>query len=351
MALTYTTPFTERFYPIAYNANERRDTILENAFNIIYRDEIITRTKGYETLEFDIPMRDRARNSILPEHRLEFGDKFYIIKLINDGSDGITHVSCVASWYELGQGGDFYGVYSTTETISEMAFDIVNGHRSYWIQGTVENKSLQGATFKENSRLYNLRLLAKLSGTVLSFKQIRQESGRFYNLTYVGSELGKEIFHTRTNIQSIQRTIDTRKYITRYTLYGKDGLDCASINGNNKYVEDYAWSDSMGMPRFIRQETKHDERFTIKQNILNTAKEYLKTWSRPIVTYEIEIALFLDIPELNTMRRVVDEEMGVNDNFVITQRELNYSEPAKSRITLSDPRSNLVDLFNDEEDV
>ena len=345
------TPSTEgdRILPITYGSNEKPLAVLNNAFNIIYKDEIITRTKGYETLEFDIPLFDSKRNDILIDRLLDFGGRMFRIKLIEDerNTSNLTHVTCYALWYDLMGTGDWSATYTTATTPTKVLNDLVLSANDNWTYDTTIGQPIfQGMTFKPNSRLYNLRYAAKLWKLV---PIINTQTKRIELYDPTKPIIFGDPFHVKKNIRSMSRTTDSRNLTTRYAIYGKDDITMASANGGKEYRENYTWMDSVRMPRRIWQQTKSDDRFTIPANMVQAADDFLAIYSKPLITYEVDVIVLSELPELLYAMLVVDEEFGIQDILTVVSREINYSTPSKSKITFSDPRADFMDLLNEDE--
>ena len=336
-----------RIIPIVMDVTGKPNAALGDATNLVYSDQVVTRTKGYETLEFDIPLFSSKRFAILPERILQFDNRFFRIKLIEDShnSNNLTHVTCYALWYDLMNGADFSKQYTSTIGLAGVLNDLVAG-TEWRVARTPNVGAKNGATFPPNSRLWALRLACKIFGVSPTFdtKYKTIEIVLTNNtVKYPG------VFHADKNISSLKRTIDSRNLCTRYTVIGKDDATMAPANGGLPYRENYSWFDSQQLPRRIIPITQSDDRFVIPGSMVETADEYLSLWSSPVISYEVDAVVLDGLPELYQKRLVIDPEMGVNDWLSCSERVINYSDYTKSKVTFSDPRADLVDLLNEEE--
>lgn len=93
-------------YPILLTHDGKYEAILQNAYNIIVEDEILTTSGGYETLTFLISNSDKKRHLLGNERILEVQGRRYVIRVIEDlkNNSNICTVTCDAAWYDLNDG-------------------------------------------------------------------------------------------------------------------------------------------------------------------------------------------------------------------------------------------------------
>lgn len=330
---------------IVLTPEEQVEAIIDKAYDIVVKTEMLTRTNGYETLEFKIPFNYPKRNLLFNERRIEVDGRQYVIKLIDDtkATSNVTTITCDATWYDLADGEllnhKSIAKFSAKDAIEEQLAG------TDWTCGICQIETTHQYTLNEkNTRLYNLRYIHKLFGGDMWF-DTKNKQVHLYN------EMGMKtnnIFKYEKNIPEIKRTIDTRDLVTRYTLTGKDGINISTINGGVPYVENYGYYDQLGIPRKLKSYEQQDERFT------NTAymKWYMETWltqhAFPIVTYQITPAIVRVEPQLGDYIYVIDEQLQLKKWLRILAMEENKLEPWNTKYTLENVFSDISDILNDE---
>lgn len=330
---------------IILTADEKIEDIIDKAYDIIVKTEMLTRTNGYETLEFKIPFNYSKRDLLFNEKRIEVDDRRYIVKVIDDSksSSNVTTITCDATWYDLSD-GELLNHKSTAKFTARAAIDeqlVGTG----WTCGICEIETTHQFTLNEkNTRLYNLRYIHKLFGGDMWF----DTKNKTVNLYSVMGEKTENIFKYEKNISGIKRTIDTRNLITRLTLTGKDGIDISEVNDGVPYVENYGYYDQMGLPRVLKSYEKKDERFTNKAYMKWYAEQWLSQYALPVVTYQIIPSIIKDMVQLGDYIYVIDSQLGLEKWLRILAMEENKGEPWKTKYTLENVYSDISDILNDE---
>lgn len=330
---------------IILTADEKVEDIIDVAYDVIVKTEMLTRTNGYETLEFKIPFNYSRRDLLFNERRVEVDDRRYIIKVIDDSksSSNVTTITCDATWYDLSD-GELLNHKSTAKFTARAAIDeqlVGTG----WTCGICEIETTHQFTLNEkNTRLYNLRYIHKLFGGDMWF----DTKNKTVNLYSVMGERTENIFKYEKNISGIKRTIDTRNLITRLTFTGKDGIDISEVNDGVPYVENYGYYDQMGLPRVLKSYEKKDERFTNKAYMKWYAEQWLSQYALPVVTYQITPSIIKDAVQLGDYIYVIDSQLGLEKWLRILAMEENKGEPWKTKYTLENVYSDISDILNDE---
>lgn len=330
---------------IVLTAEEKVEDIIDKAYDIIVKAEMLTRTNGYETLEFKIPFNYSKRDLLFNERRLEVDGRRYIIKLIDDSksSDNVTTITCDATWYDLAD-GELLDHTSTAKFTARAAIDEqLSG--TGWTSGIVEIETVHQFTLNEkNTRLYNLRYIHKLFGGDMWF----DTKSKTVNLHSAMGEKTNNIFKYTRNIFDIKRTIDTRNLITRLTLTGKDGVTFSDVNDGLPYVENYGYYDQMGLPRVLKSYEKQDERFTNKAYMKWYAEQWLAQYAFPVVTYQITPSIVRGAVQLGDYIYVIDNQLGLEKWLRILAIDENKGEPWKSKYTLENVYANISDILNNQ---
>lgn len=334
-------------------------------FNKHYEDEIITRSKGKEVLTFEAVETSTIYQYLKTENIVKFGERWFRIKFAEDDSSakGITKFTCYALWYELAEGlpKPIRMVASTVRAVAEA----ITKDFGKWVKLVIPtdsgNRPVRSITLKENSGLYKLRYLAKQYNMELTFgyEEVFEQELRYVKTVviiqqYTESKIDYPLV-VEENLKHIVRAEDSRNLCTAYKLTGKgenddEELTFASINNGSDYLIDVSWFTERQMrPRYIPK-SKHDDRFKIKQSMLDAARAYLDVYAKPLVTYEASAILYDKIPDLHHSQFIVDDYYKLNEWRKVTARSVDYDDLSNSQITFDDPRRDLMDLINDDGD-
>lgn len=328
------------------NMDEKVEDIIDVAYGVVVKTEMLTRTNGYETLEFKIPFNYTKRSLLFNERRVEVDGRRYIIKVIDDSKskDNVTVITCDATWYDLADGEllDHKSVakFTARDAIEEQLVG------TDWTCGVCEIETTHKFTLNEkNTRLYNLRYIHKLYGGDMWF----DTKNKTVNLYVVMGAKTNNIFKYTRNISDIKRTIDTRNLITRLTFLGKEGIDISEVNGGVPYVENYGYYDQMGLPRVVKCYEKQDERFANKAYLKWYAEEWLKQYAFPSVAYQITPSIIREDVRLGDCIYVIDTQLGLEKWLRVLAMEENKSEPWKSKYVLESVYGDISDILNNED--
>lgn len=334
-------------------------------FHKHYEDEIITRSKGKEVLTFEAVETSSIYQHLKTENVVKFGERWFRIKFAEDDSSakGLTKFTCYALWYELAEGlpTPIRMVGSTVRAVAEA----ITKDFGKWVKLVIPtdsgNRPVRSITLKENSGLYKLRYLAKQYNMELTFgyEEVFEQELRYVKTVviiqqYTESKIDYPLV-VEENLNHIVRAEDSRNLCTAYKLTGKgenddEELTFASINNGSDYLIDVSWFTERQMrPRYIPK-SKHDDRFKIKQSMLDAARAYLDVYAKPLVTYEASAILYDKVPDLHHSQLVVDDFYRLNEWRKVTSRSVDYDDLSNSQITFDDPRRDLMDLINDDGD-
>ena len=334
-------------------------------FHKHYEDEIITRSKGKEVLTFEAVETSSIYQHLKTENVVKFGERWFRIKFAEDDNSakGLTKFTCYALWYELAEGlpKPIRMVGSTVRAVAEAITKDFGKWAKLVIPTDSGNRPVRSITLKENSGLYKLRYLAKQYNMELTFgyEEVFEQELRYVKTVviiqqYTESKIDYPLV-VEENLNHIVRAEDSRNLCTAYKLTGKgekddEELTFASINNGSDYLIDVSWFTERQMrPRYIPK-SKHDDRFKIKQSMLDAARAYLDVYAKPLVTYEASAILYDKVPDLHHSQLVVDDFYKLNEWRKVTARSVDYDDLSNSQITFDDPRRDLMDLINDDGD-
>ncbi|HFD2036172.1 TPA: phage tail spike protein [Clostridium perfringens] len=249
---------------------------------------------GDKTLSFSLPKEDKFCELIEEEGYIETKTQEYVIKAKDVGVD-YTRFDCVLNLEELEA-----NIFDRFESVEQT----ITASLNLAIVGT-------GWTIKDNS----LKKKRTVRCTNKNALEIIQEIKKTYRVDIVFNTLEKRIeihehlgenkgayFIDSLNLTALQVQSDSYKFATRIIAEGKDGLTFADINGGKNYVENFQYSKK------IKTTYWKDERYTIKENLLEDAKAKLKEISKPFVSYNASV---LNLAELNPKyKNILDYRLG-----------------------------------------
>ena len=343
-----------------YNEKYQLDGVIIDASNIQFEDERITRDRGMEVLKFSVAFDNPYFSKIAVEKLIEFGGRWFRIKLITDNyySERTADIVCYALWYELAEGG-LIGPSFTNATVASAFTIMFSGMQVGWrLPPSVQGIRISSFTGKYNTRLYHLRLLAKRYELELLFGYERTVTGvRTIIIPQHSDESKIETpLVVGKSLSKVVRTVDSRELCTRFSLLSTDEkgnlFGISSINGGKNYLENVSYFTSRGVPARIIDKSKTDNRFSDLQSMKDEMLNYLATYSKPFISYDVDVLLYSDvgIPELLWSQFVLDEHYAVAEWRRITKRTLNYSDLSKSSVSFEDSRKDSTDDALDDQD-
>lgn len=336
-------------YPILLTPDGRYLAILHRAYNIIVEDEILTTSNGYETLTFDLSNNDKKRYLLGNEQMVQVQGRRYVIRLIEDvkNNSNVCTVTCDAAWYDLNDGELKYLMHTDETTIDAQTSVQQQLDGTGWTVGTVDVGGTRPRHTSENreTSLYNLRQIKSNFGGDLYFDTLN------FTVSLL-ADMGvrhQKIFCYEKNTTSIKRTVDTRNLFTRFTLIGKDSdgndVTIESINDGKDYVENYDWYDRTGLPRKIKWYKKSDDRYSNLENMKAYMESWLKTYSQPVISYELSVSMFELAPNLGDYVYVYDKDLGIGNWLRIVSRKKNVLQPHLSTVQLEAVKKSIVETI------
>lgn len=314
-----------------------------DAFNVRVSEQLITRVRGYETLDFDIPLDA----DIVPKLNVEMqiylynNERVYIIRKIDKSkaTDDICHVYCEALWYELLDGEYFEqpATDTTKYTLTQVINQILEG--TDWKTGTIEPESRHAYTTEANSKLWALRYVVKVWGGEIFFDTLKKEVNVYTDYGERQDDVYK--FNDGGNVSAITRTIDSQMLTTRVYMYGNEDLTIEEINGGLPYVEDFRWYDSQKQQRVIKSYTIEDDRFTDVYSMREYMLAYLQEYGEPIITYEMIIAKVGENTNIGDYAYIQDYDLELQVWTRALEKVTDYSNPDASTIVFEAFTNNL----------
>ena len=249
---------------------------------------------GDKKLSFSLPKEDKFYNFIEEEGYIETKTQEYVIKARDVGVD-YTKFDCVLNLEELEA-----NIFDRFESVEQT----ITASLNLAIVGT-------GWTVKDNT----LKKKRTVRCTNKNALEIVQEIKKTYRVDIVFNTLSKQIeihehlgedkgtyFIDSLNLTALQVQSDSYKFTTRIVAEGKDGLTFEDINNGKNYVENYQYSNK------IKTIYWKDERYTVKESLLEDAKAKLEELSKPFTSYNASV---LNLAELNLKyKSILDYSLG-----------------------------------------
>ena len=149
--------------------------------------------------------------------------------------------------------------------------------------------------------------------------------------------LGKDkgtYFIEDLNLKSLQVQSNSYSYVTRIIPVGKDGLTIESINNNKNYVENYQYSNK------VKTIYWNDDRYTIKESLLEDAKAKLNELSKPYRAYTASI---INLSKLNPKYNILDYKLG--DDITLISKRNKIKEKQRIIKTIEYPQDHNKDTI------
>lgn len=289
---------------------------------------------GFDTLTFEIDNTDKMYKYIAEEVKIIANDNRYIIKKVDEHSTFVT-VNCDLDFDDWKK--SLFVDFRKTDILLSDVFDIIKP--SGW---TIINAALitQHTTVEEsenNAFAYAtpfdiLNVLEDTYNCVFTFNTIKK--------TVTVSDSTKntatgDYFSDELNLKSIGYTGNSENFATRLYAYGKkdettgEALTFKDINDNKEYVENNSYSNKIICAYWS------DERYTIKENLLNDAKEKLAEMAVPVRSYTCDAYKLEEGAWLYKVVTLIDRKRKTRVNHQIVEFKEYPEAKYLNSITLS----------------
>uniref|UniRef100_UPI0039EB6B5B phage tail protein n=3 Tax=Clostridium perfringens TaxID=1502 RepID=UPI0039EB6B5B len=149
---------------------------------------------------------------------------------------------------------------------------------------------------------------------------------------HLGEDKGT-YFIDSLNLTALQVQSDSYKFTTRIVAEGKDGLTFEDINNGKNYVENYQYSNK------IKTIYWKDERYTVKESLLEDAKAKLEELSKPFTSYNASV---LNLAELNLKyKSILDYSLG--DTITLLSKSNKVKDKQRIVKTIEWPQDHTKD--------
>lgn len=290
---------------------------------------------GADTLEFEIQRQNSNYIYIQEEVKVECFDNRFIIKQIDEHSDFVT-VMCDLDFDEWRS--DVFVKYRRTNVniITVMEEIVPQGWHITYGQGvdltkrtTVEQS--QGEAFRAATSYDILDAVRKAFAVEFSFDVIGKVIGVININSYTSSG---EYFMEELNMTDLGFNGDSTEFATRVYAYGKRDEDTdeyitfADINDGKEYVEDKTYVDKVVSYVLI------DERYTVKEHLLEYARTVLSEKCKPVRSYECSVINFNNDMYLYKIVTIVDKTRKLRIEHQCVEY-VEYKDNRLDKVTLS----------------
>lgn len=328
-------------FPILLDEILKPKEVLNNAIDVLIKDQLLTTTNGFETIEIKIPSNDEKAMLIQNEDYIEVNGRHYIVRLcVTDKTDeNLLCITCDATWYDFNDFEPITELKRANIGPKIVMGDILSG--TGWSVGEVDITTPHDFNITEiTTRLSALRQLPQIYGGELSFDT---KNKKVNLMTQVGTQTDI-LFAYNSNMEEVHKSVDTRNLKTRLYLTGKGGITIAPVNGGLAYVENYSHYDSLGKERVLKVANITDDRFSNPNYMKAWMVSKLATMCKPDISYTVKVSLLGGvIPELGDYVGVYDEELNLKQQMRVMGRTINVLDPEESDIQLEGVTKSLAD--------
>lgn len=317
--------------------------LVSNGGAVINTDDfyIVQKASGIDELIFNISVHDENYPKIIEEAVVEY-EQPYLVKAIDAGMQ-MAKVKCQLNLDELK--ADMNPNYSNNnaalyETISGVLpsgwtfFD----HSFSEAEQTIEGGYTAFDIIMECMDAYKV---------VFRFdvKRKRISSYHLDNFESIGAFASGDL-----NLREINYKGKSTSFYTRLYAYGKKGLSFEDINNGKPYVENFQYSDKVVCAYW------QDDRYEEKKDLLDDAKERLKTASIPERSYECTVVdLAKTNPDMYSFQdfslfsviRLIDEIKDISIDYQVVEYCEYPFYPEKNVVTLSSTAPKIQESVKD----
>ncbi len=305
---------------------------------------IIYNFNGQDELHFEIPTKHEMYKYLREEVYIDTNvntqrQNQFVIKNVDEHSDFVT-IKCLINLDDWKQ-TIFEEFRRTGITLTE-ALDLIKPN-GWFVSGAgqfIERKTVevsQGQPFVGANPYDILIVLPNIYDCQFNYNVTAKTITVIDTQSYTTTG---EFFTDELNLKSLGFVGNSNDYITRLYAYGSvneetgERLTFASINDGKPYVEDYTYSNKLLSIGWS------DERYNIKESLLEDAKTKLKLLSTPKQSYECSVINLADDIWLYKVVTLIDRQRGIRVNHQVVQYK-EYERNDLDVVTLSTVASNV----------
>ena len=309
----------------------------EKEFKLSYTKELELKiehvlSNGDKTLSFLTPIDSKLTAVLEEEGYIETKDHCFVIKGINSN---FKNCNVIAKLNVEELEGKFLKKFEAVEATAKATINSILVNTG-WSVG-YSNVKKKRTTRRESKNAFELiQVVKKIFNCDIVFDTKNKQILIYDNL---GSYKG-EYIRENMNLTNITAQSDSYDFYTRLEAEGKEGLTFSDINNGKSYVEDYSYSSK------VKTFYWKDERYTIKENLLEDAREKLKELSKPRKAYTCDVVNLSENITLGDTIEIVSKRLNIKEK----QRVIKYIEypdrPEYNYVELSNNLVNLEDMNN-----
>ncbi len=294
---------------------------------------------GTQMMSFDLAINDKMANYLKNEALLRNEYNRYLLKAINARKTQCTYI-CELDMDEW----HFRRPYMSTKDISTF--------QTKTLSEVLEKIKPQGWSI-QNAHIRATRKTIELEGA--TDYDVLMECQSAYDVTYDIDVLHKVIrvidpnqvvdkgvyITPQLNLKELIRSGETSNFATRLVAYGakqEDGsyLSFRDINNGNDYVSDNSYSNKVVWAYW------HDERYKLKENLLDAARKKLRELSHPEISFQVTVNdiascddkyAFLTLSMYDIAHVLIDDDTSVIEKII--EVRIYPDKPDKKVLTLS----------------
>ncbi len=286
---------------------------------------------GDKTLSFYYPKKGKYYDEIVEEAYIRTKKDEFVVKA-REIDDDYSKFECSLNLEELE--GNIFDRFESIEQTITLALNLAIAG-TWWTVKDNTLKKRRTVRCTNKSSLEIVREIKKVYRVDIVFNTLRKQIEVYEHL---GEDKGT-YFIDSLNLIALQIQSDSRQYATRIIAEGKDGLSFSDINNGKNYVENYQYSNK------IKTIYWKDERYSVKENLLDDARAKLEELSKPFRSYSARI---LNLAELNPKyKNILDYSLGDTITLLSKSNKLRDKQRiVKTLEYLQDHSRDTVELAN-----
>ena len=280
---------------------------------------------GDKTLSFYYPKKGKYYDEIVEEAYIRTKKDEFVVKA-REIDDDYSKFECSLNLEELE--GNIFDRFESIEQTITLALNLAIAG-TWWTVKDNTLKKRRTVRCTNKSSLEIVREIKKVYRVDIVFNTLRKQIEVYEHL---GEDKGT-YFIDSLNLIALQIQSDSRQYATRIIAEGKNGLSFSDINNGKNYVENYQYSNK------IKTIYWKDERYSVKENLLEDARAKLEELSKPFRSYSARI---LNLAELNPKyKNILDYSLG--DTITILSKSNKLRDKQRIVKTLEYPHDHSRD--------
>lgn len=313
--------------------------LISNGGAVIDTDDfyIDQKASGLDELVFNISVHDENYKKINEEAVLEY-EQPYLVKAIDAGTS-TAKIKCQLNLDELK--AILHPKY--TNNSATLADTIDSVLPTGWVFVDNSHSTIRRTVEGGYTPYDVIMACADIYDVVLRFdvKHKRITAYDLDNFKPLGAFVSRDL-----NLKEINYKGKSTGFYTRLYAYGKNNLSFSDINDGKPYVDNFQYTDKIICAYW------QDDRYEVKESLLEDAKKKVKDASIPERSYECTV---MDLAKTNpemysfqdfalfTVVRLIDDIKGISINHQVVEYRNYPYYPEKNVVTLSSTAPKIQD--------